>query len=227
VELSLDRAELLHRALAGHGAPATQIVPPAIAGHDPGIALPPCDRPRARELLAQAGYTDGLEVDLYGSNNRYVNDVLVLKDIGRQLGLAGIRARVNALDKGAFFPLISAGRTRMHLVGWSSEAGDAGDALDALAHSKREGGLGAENDVDLADPDLDALIESANATLNGRERVARLQRAMRRLVQLRVYLPLYVQPESALVSTRIAWDPAPSLAFVPAEMHRQDPPPRA
>ena len=74
--------------------------------------------------------------------------------------------------------------------------------------------------MDLADGKLDGLIQSANQTFDGEERIARLKTAMARLAALKVYLPLYVQPESALVSSHIEWDPAPSLAFVAAEMRR-------
>jgi peptide/nickel transport system substrate-binding protein len=218
VNLALDRKELLRRALAGFGVPATQLVPPAVSGFDPSIEQPETDLVRAKALLEKAGCPEGIDIELFGTNNRYVNDVEVLHEVSRQLAAVGVRAKVNALDKAVFFPLCSAGRTRLHLIGWSSESGDAGDALDALAHSKQESGLGSENDVDLADAELDRLIESANAAVVAEERLTRLQKAMRRLCALHIYLPLYVQPETAIVSTRIVWDPAPSLGFVAAEM---------
>lgn len=220
VDLAIDRAELIRRVLHGWGALVGQLVPAGIPGFNPGLKVPAPDRARARALLAEAGYGGGLDIDLYGPNNRYVSDVAVLAEVARQLGLVGIRARADALDKAVFFPLAASGRTRLHLMGWSSEAGDAGDALDALAHSKDGTGLGSENDVDLADGKLDGLIQSANQTFDGEERIARLKTAMARLAALKVYLPLYVQPESALVSSHIEWDPAPSLAFVAAEMRR-------
>jgi peptide/nickel transport system substrate-binding protein len=223
VDLAIDRAELVRIALHGHGTPASQLVPPALPGYNPELAVGKPDPARARALLAQAGHAAGLEVELVGPNNRYLNDGVVLAEVARQLAEVGVHARVNALDKGVFFPLVSSGRTRFHLMGWSSEAADAGDALDALAHSKDETGMGAENDVDLSDPQLDALILSANSATQGGERLADLRRAMARLMALRVYLPLYVQPESVLVSRRLYWDPSPSLAFVPAEMRRLPP----
>jgi peptide/nickel transport system substrate-binding protein len=220
IDLAIDREELIRQVLHGRGVPASQLVPPAIPGYNPELKTRAADRTRARALLAEAGHGGGLTIDLYGPNNRYVSDVAVLDELSRQLALVGIAARATALDKAVFFPMVSAGKTRLHLMGWSSEAGDAGDALDALAHSKDGRGLGSENDMDLSDPQLDRLIRRANETFVGEDRIARLKTAMERLVALRVYLPLYVQPESALVSRAIEWDPAPSLAFVAAEMRR-------
>jgi ABC-type oligopeptide transport system substrate-binding subunit len=103
----------------------------------------------------------------------------------------------------------------MHLMGWSCETADAGDALDSLAHSQDATGIGADNDMDLRDPALDRLIEEANVSTLAEERVRRLQAALRRLHQQRVYLPLYVQPESVLVSKRVAFAPGPNFALVP------------
>lgn len=218
VDLGIDREELLRRALHGRGSVATQLVPPSVVGYNPGIPRPRPDRVRARALLAAAGHSEGLDVDLHGPNNRYVNDVAVLDEIARQLLEVGIRARVRATDKAAFFRLAATGGTRMHLMGWSCETAEAGDVLDSVAHTKEKTGLGADNDMDLSDPDLDRRIAEANASSTAPERARRLRAAMARLHALRAYLPLYVQPESALVSERIAWEAPPNFAFVPAAM---------
>jgi hypothetical protein len=72
--------------------------------------------------------------------------------------------------------------------------------------------------MDLSDPELDRLVSKANASPAAAARALALQAAMARLQALRVYLPLYVQPETVLVSDRIAWDPPLNFAFVPAAM---------
>ena len=149
-----------------------------------------------------------------------MNDVAVLDEIARQLAQVGIRVRATAMDKGAFFALAASGGTRMHLMGWSCETGDAGDVLDSVAHSKDETALGADNDMDLADPELDRFIDAANASTSIPERSQRLKEAMARLHALRVYLPLYVQPESAALSSRVIWSPPPNFALMPADFRR-------
>jgi peptide/nickel transport system substrate-binding protein len=218
VDVAIDREELLRRALRGRGSVATQLVPATVVGYDPGLPGIRSNRSRARALLAAAGHGDGLEVDLHGPNNRYVNDVAVLEELARQLLEVGIRARVHAMDKAAFFQLAAGGGTRMHLMGWSCETAEAGDVLDSVAHTKDGTGLGADNDMGLSDPDLDGRIAEANASTTAAERAEHLKSAMSRLRALRVYVPLYVQPESVLISDRIAWDPPLNLAFVPASM---------
>jgi peptide/nickel transport system substrate-binding protein len=218
VDLAVDRESLIRRALGGHGNVATQLVPSMVVGFNPEIESPRPDPTRARALLAEAGHPQGFEIDLHGSNNRYVNDRLVLEELARQLLAVGIRARVRSMDKVDFFRLAAEGGTRMHLMGWSCETAEAGDVLDSVAHSKLQTGLGADNDMDLTDAELDRRIEDANESTTAGERTRRLQEAMVRLHALRVYLPLYVQPESALFSDRIAWEPPPNFAFFPTGM---------
>ena len=210
VDLALDRQELLTRTLAGRGRVASQIVPETVAGFDPGIEPTRPDSERARLLLAAAGASGAPPLELHGPNNRYLNDGGVLEEIARQLRRVGLAVTTRPMDKAAFFALAGSGGTRMHLMGWSCETADAGDALDALAHSKDASGIGADNDMDLSDPALDRLIDEANASTSDEERVSRLKAALRRLHQQRVYLPLYVQPESVLVSRRMAFAPPPT-----------------
>jgi peptide/nickel transport system substrate-binding protein len=215
VDLAIDRREILARTLAGLGRIASQIVPETVAGFDSGIEVTRPDPERARRLLEAAGVKGTAPLELHGANNRYLNDVAVLEEIARQLRRVGMTVTTRAMDKKAFFALAGSGGTQMHLMGWSCETADAGDALDALAHSKDSSGIGADNDMDLRDPVLDRLIDAANASTSGEERVTRLKAALRRFQQQRVYLPLYVQPESVLVSRRIVYAPPPNLALVP------------
>jgi peptide/nickel transport system substrate-binding protein len=222
VDLAIDREELLERALSGRGRVATQLVPATVAGFDPEIQAPRPDLARARQLLHEAGATGKEPIELHGSNNRYLNDAAVVEELARQLRRVGLEVAARATDKAAFFRLAGSGGTRLHLMGWSCETADAGDVLDALAHSRDPTGIGSDNDMDLRDSALDRLIDEANASTSDDQRVRRLKAALGRLNALRVYLPLYVQPESVLVSSRVAWEPPPNLALAPAQLRPRD-----
>jgi peptide/nickel transport system substrate-binding protein len=218
IDLGLDRAELIRRALSGRAEPASQVVPPSIVGFDPTLRLPGRDPARARTLLAAAGYPRGLDIRLDGPSNRYVNDVAILRELARQLGEIGVRASVRALDKGEFFPLIERGDSVMHLLGWACESGDAGDVLGALTHSATGGPLGSLNSLGLADSALDGLIEAADRARTDRERARRLRLAVARVAELRAALPLLVQTEAVVLSGRLAWDPPLTMAIAPEDL---------
>jgi peptide/nickel transport system substrate-binding protein len=218
VSLALDRRVLVREALGGFGQPASQLVPPLVSGFNPGIGVTDRDLARARRLLAAAGYARGLEVRLDGTNNRYPRDVELLGEVARQLGAVGLRVRKNPLEKREFFSLIDAGGSAFHLLGWACEAGDAGDALDQLAHSPEGESLGSFNSGALHDEELDRLIDEGNRTTSSQDRTRFLQESLQRLSELHVYVPLAIPDEIMLISRRIEWDPPLNFALRPAEM---------
>lgn len=204
-DLALDRRELSQRALSGLAGPASQAVAPTILGYDDELAVTQPDRVRARELLAEAGYAEGLEVRLDGPNNRYVNDRGLLAEVGRQLAEVGVRVSVNALDKAAFFELVGRRASAFHLTGWACETGEAGSLYEAKLHTRGAGRLGSDNTGGFSDPVLDELVaRQASAPLD--ERAQLLRQAARRTAELRPLLPLVVQTEAVAVSSAVRWD---------------------
>ncbi len=219
IDLALDRDRLVQRALGGQGQPASQVVPAAVVGHDADLLVTRPDPERARALLAAAGLKPGSELRLDGTNNRYVGDAELLDEVARQLGGVGLRVRVQALDKGAFFRLVEAERSDFYLLGWLCESGSASDVLGSLLHSRQPGGLGAYNTLGLADAELDRLTEEAEATTRPNERAELLKRALGRVHALRVTLPLVQTHRTVVISRRLEWD-VPELLSLRAEHMR-------
>jgi peptide/nickel transport system substrate-binding protein len=218
VSLALDRRGLVGQALGGYGHAASQLVPTTVAGYNPDIGVERPDRERARRLLAAAGHPGGLDLRLDGTNNRYPRDVETLSEVARQLATAGIRVKINALDKRDFYLLIDSGRSPFHLLGYACEAGDAGDALDQIVHSPVGESLGSFNSGGLRDVELDRLIDAANGTASTLDRTRLLQEALRRLADLHVYIPLAIPDEVSVVSRHVAWNPPLNFALRPSDM---------
>lgn len=223
IDLALDRRELVARALADFTEPATQIVHPSVVGYNPDVTLPAVDRPRARQLLAAAGYAQGLALRLDGPNNRYVNDVEILAEVARQLALVGVKVEVNATDKAEFYRLLAGGESAFHMLGWSCESGEAGDVLDAAFRSSPQGMLGSDNSIGLQDAELDRLIDASNASSSVPERTRLLQAAVARVARLRVALPLALQAETIAMSRSIRWEPPVNSALLLSDVSPEGP----
>jgi peptide/nickel transport system substrate-binding protein len=219
LDLALDRPALVERVLLGKGSPANQLLPRGAVGHVPELPPKRIDRDRARALLLSAGLRPGYALRLDGPSNRYVKDVAILHEVARQLAAVGLEVEVNALDKGAFYQMLSEGRSLMHLLGWASESGDGADAFEVLfphPDKKRGGNWNASGFEDLR---LTEMIQDVESTTNLRARAGMLRQAHARLTELRPILPLVVQPEAVVYNPRrVRWDPPVSLALRPGDL---------
>src|SRR5690606_32481023 len=75
-DLAVDRRQLIQDLHGGAAEPAGQLVSPQVFGYVPDLEPSPRDLPRARQLLREAGFADGLE---------FVLDVREGRDVGTLL----------------------------------------------------------------------------------------------------------------------------------------------
>jgi peptide/nickel transport system substrate-binding protein len=218
VRLAVDKAEIIRRVLGGHATPATQLVPPAVAGYDPTIPDTPPDRVAARRLLLAAGYPDGLDVTLDGPSDRYLNDVEILKEIARQLADVGIRVTVHAMPKAAYFPYLRTDASNLYLLGWVCNTLWAGDAIGGLLRTRGTGEMDNLNYEGLSDPELDRLVASSARLLEPSARAVVISRALVRVDEEAYVVPLEIQHDIAAISRRIEWDPPVGQALYFADI---------
>jgi peptide/nickel transport system substrate-binding protein len=202
VSLGLDRDALVRDALGGRGRPANQLVSPAVFGHDPSVPEVRRDVGEARRLLAEAGYGDGIRLELEFREGRRVAALVA------QLAEIGIRARPRPQSYGALSARLRANEVAMYYGGAMASTGDASDLLDSLLHSRTpERGLGENNMIGYRNLLLDGLIESASRQSAMAERRATLQHCLRIALDDLPLVPL-VSPEDIYgVREGIEWRP--------------------
>ena len=107
VGLALDRQAISDAETGGHAKPANYWIPPNI------LLAPPHEAPeenleRARQLMAEAGYADGFEVEwLSPIPNYFTLGERVISQIGR----IGITAKLQTMERGTFFDRLAEGDT--------------------------------------------------------------------------------------------------------------------
>lgn len=95
VNYAVNKARIAATLLDGRTQAATQFVPPGVHGYDPALEQPfPQDISRARALLAEAGYPDGvdLEIELYLDSTE---KAAIIQQIVSDLDEAGVRLKVS------------------------------------------------------------------------------------------------------------------------------------
>lgn len=79
---------------------------PQVYGFDAGEPIEdyPYDPDRARELLAEAGYADGLTVEFEAPRGRYLNDAELAEAIAGMLSEVGVQTELTISEWGTFWP---------------------------------------------------------------------------------------------------------------------------
>jgi peptide/nickel transport system substrate-binding protein len=102
VNYAVDRQAIVDNLFAGFGVPAAVNYPRASWGFDPDLEPYPYDPEKAKELLTEAGYPDGLDVEFDTFVGRLPAHDTIAQAIVSQLADVGINAKVNAFEFGAF-----------------------------------------------------------------------------------------------------------------------------
>jgi len=151
------------RCIRAHGA-----IPPGLLGYDAGRQPFWYDPARARELLTQAGYPQGLKMEIWKTQSPTVTRIL--EAVQAYLADAGIRAEIIARDWGVLKQAINAGQPDAYYMDWYADYPDGENFLFPLFHSVNWGGGG--NRARYKNQQVDVLIEQARSTLDEGEREA-------------------------------------------------------
>lgn len=125
------------------------------------------DIDRAKELLAEAGYEDGFEAEIWGNTASETNTGMQF--IQQQLSRIGIDVEIRSMEEATLSDSIYSPETpddatvQMWYVSWSSSSGDADGATRSLFHNQFFPPNGA-NTAYFDDQEVSDLIDEANIT---------------------------------------------------------------
>ncbi|MET0208366.1 MAG: ABC transporter substrate-binding protein [Burkholderiaceae bacterium] len=175
LDISVDR-DAIFRALfpRGDAMQAVNPFPPAIPGYNRTLRNS-FDPDRARELLRQAGYPDGLDIDLWAlpvTRPTNPNGQLMAQLIQQDWARIGVRTQIRTYEWGEYLKRATAGEHTVYMSGWSGESGDADDFLTPnLSCATNKSG------VKFCNQDFEALIDAARATPDQARRIALYEQA--------------------------------------------------
>lgn len=148
IAYAIDRQRIIDQYYPEGSLLAKVFVPPAIQpGYNDAAEWYPFDQAKAKELLAEAGYADGLNITL--SFRNVVRAYLatpdkVAQEIQAQLAEVGINVELKQMESTAFIDATSAGQEGFYLLGWNADYPGATNFYDyhfATAENKQFGTL--------------------------------------------------------------------------------------
>jgi peptide/nickel transport system substrate-binding protein len=213
ISLALDRAALVRNMAAGYGVPAGQFVAREVFGFDPALEAPPRDLPRARELLAEAGYAEGFSMSMEFREGRTVGE------LQRQLAELGVRIEPLPQVWRDLYPRMQRGEVPFFLGGMVAFSGDASSILDMKFHSvDPQRGYGEFNGNRYLNPALDQCIEASGAVADVARRRGLLQECQRLAVADYAAIPLYASQDVYGLRAGLEWTPRIDGKLLIAEM---------
>ncbi len=194
VSMAINREAIVARIMGGVAVPAGELLPPGMFGSSSDAKPTPYDPDMAKKLLAEAGYPDGFGLTIGSPNDRYINDAQVAQAVAQMLTRVGIETQVDAVTASTFFKRRNQYEFSMYLAGWGSATGEMSSPLRALiATQNKDKGYGGTNRGRYSNPELDALIDKALATVDDDKREAVLREASKLAMSDFAILPLHFE----------------------------------
>jgi len=202
---AVDNAAINEFILGGMGRPSDAPIAPGIFGYAPigGYEYNP---EKARQLLAEAGYPNGLRVQFYSPSGRYLKDLEVAEAVQAQLAEVGIEAEIVTLEWAAYLAATNMppdqNEVPMFLLGWGTVTGDADYGLYPLFHSSQWVPAGS-NRMFYSNREVDALLDRARTTPDDQVRQAAYREAMELIMEDAPWLFLHAETQLTAIRTEV------------------------
>ena len=170
LSLAINRDAMTERLLSGQARPAGQYVPPDVPGASPTLKPLPFDLDRARALMKEAGWADGFQVALAGSNDRYPNDAQVAQAIGQMFARINVKTDVQTMPASQLFSRGSKLEFSAILSGWVGNGEPSSVLVALMATFDPKAGMGASNRGRWSNADYDAALGAALRTMDDTKR---------------------------------------------------------
>ena len=204
VNYSIDAPSIVKNIFDGIGYPINGPVGPNVIGADPKLKRYPYDPQRAKKLLAQAGYPNGLDVQFYYSAGRYPKDREVCQVVAAQMVKGGFRVELISQEWALFWGQdgVNGGKLPFYYIG-------RGSLVDADTLYDQYFRTGSTKRCNYSNPELDKLIEEQQKTPDTKKRVALLQQAGKILMEDVPFVPLYNLADIYGAAKNLIWRKRP------------------
>jgi peptide/nickel transport system substrate-binding protein len=198
---AIDREAIVQKMMAGLGRVVPTVVHPAAFGYDPGVAPYPYDPKKAKELLAQAGHANGVDITLHSGFTEFRP---VFEAIAQMLTEVGIRTTARMWDPGPAWNKFFQGEgkaTHGYYGSWGYySVFDADAILHPLYHTEPGGWVGKWY---VRVEGLDGLIDEARSTVDQAKRKRTYAQILRLLKEDAPTIFLFHQFDTLGVAKRV------------------------
>ncbi|UUI41115.1 ABC transporter substrate-binding protein [Oceanobacillus oncorhynchi] len=219
VSHAIDKEAIAEALYAGYATPASVPLPPSYMGYNDEVESFEYDPDTARELLEDAGYADGLEIELWTMPvaRPYMPDPETVSEIiQNNLEEVGITVTIVREEWAPYLEKTMNGEHQMYMLGWSGTNGDPDYFLSSLLHGDN---VGSSNREFYDNDEVDEFLNQAKLSIDQDERASFYQQAQELIADDAPMVPLvHSRPVLATTNAVENYVPHPSTSESLAEV---------
>lgn len=199
MSMAINRPAIVDRIMDGAAVPAEQVLAKSFFGTSKNLEPTKYDLNGARKLMEEAGYKDGFKMTMHGPAGRYTNDTQIIEAVAQMLTRLGLEVQIETMPPSNFFTRASTGDNgqpgfSMILAGWGAGTGETSGSLRSLMGTfDKSKGSGAANRGRYSNPEFDAVLDQALATVDDKKRAELLGKASEIAFGNFAIIPLHYQ----------------------------------
>jgi peptide/nickel transport system substrate-binding protein len=211
INYAVNVDEIIKTVLEGNGIRTATVLTDKHFGFDSKLQPYKQDLAKAKQLLADAGFPNGIDIVLNAPDGRYLKDKEVAEALGGQLTKAGIRTTVKVHEWGTYLNQMQYVHNGgpMSLIGWGNTTWDADGTLVPTFRSGRAL-------ANYFNEQYDSLLDEAATTVDPKARQALYTKALQIFMDDAPAIPLYQQMDIYGVAKRVKFQALSSEQLVGA-----------
>jgi peptide/nickel transport system substrate-binding protein len=194
---AIDRAAIANNLVGGASEVINAPCYPTQFGCTQDVASYEYDPAKAKKLLAEAGFPNGFETDIYAYRQRQYTEATI-----GYLAEVGIKANLKFMQYKALRGLVWENATPMNHMTWGSNS--INDASAIVSHFFNGG-----RDDFVKDPDLIKWLETADTSIDLEVRKANYKKALEKIAEQVYWLPMFTYTKYYAYSKDLDFTPTP------------------
>lgn len=195
MEYAIDKNALV-KLMNNRNVPAWEILPPNMPGYQANPVGYKYDVQKAKDLLKQAGYPDGLPGEHTMTYAQSDNNNILATNLQAQLATVGIKVKLNGVPFPQYLNIVTKGNEDLMYGGWFQDYPDPDDFLNILFNSNQ---IPSNNNVGYSNPAVDKQLNTLASEPDLQKAIPGYNAVEKQILSDAAVVPLFHQKEFYLV----------------------------
>lgn len=198
-QMAIDKQQLLDTLYDGRGLVQSGIMPPGLIGHNPDLPEIKYDPEKAKQLMAEAGYPDGFEMDICMVTDS-PNTLRLNEMVQAMLAKVNIKANIVQMDEASWYGVRAEGNLGSYTTSWSADFNDPDNFFYTFFAPQNT----VKRSFNYSNKDAIDKVVKARGMTDPEERVELYRELEKQIIQEdAAWVPLYLRQHIFVVNPRV------------------------